>query len=143
MSVTSPDPPVADRPISAFAFSLIGGIITLIVSLITINTWFNLYSTLGAGFAYSSLILGDIPSGEAIVFFIVGALCGISIVAGAVLQYSGKKSRVRTGSILALFALVIGIPTSFFGMVIGGILSVVGVALGLTWKPDPILAKGI
>jgi hypothetical protein len=137
------NPPVVDRPIAAFAFSLIGGIITLIVSLITINTWFSLYSTAGAGFAYSSLVLGDIPSGEAIVFFIVGSLCGISIIAGAILQFSGKKSRVRIGSILALLALVIGIPTTFFGMVIGGILSVIGVALGLTWKPDLILAKGV
>jgi hypothetical protein len=126
---------VADRPTSAFVLSLIGGIITLISGLISINSWFALYSTLGPGFVYSSLGLGDMASGEAIVFFIIGAICGTLIIVGAVLQHSGEKSRVRRGSILVLIASIVGIPSTYFGMFIGGILSVVGAAQGLAWKP--------
>jgi hypothetical protein len=123
------------RPIAAYAFSLVGGIVTLAAALIGINSWFALHSALGAGFAYSSLGLGDVPSGEAIFLFGIGAICGISIIAGAVIQYSGERLKVRAGTILILVASLIGIPSTYFGMIMGGVLSVVGVVLGSAWRP--------
>lgn len=126
---------MAGRPTSAFLFSAIGGAITLAVALITIHSWFGLYSELGAGFDYSSLGLGSVPSAEAMVLFIIGAFCGISMITGAVLQYSGEKSKVRLGSILVLITSIVSIPTTFFGGVFGGVLSIIGVALGFAWKP--------
>ncbi len=119
---------------AAFIFSLIGGVITLAVGLTSVNSWLGLYSEVGAGFSYSTLGLGDIASGEAIVSFILEAVCGVLIVAGAAIVYQGKSSRVRVGSVLVLTASIVTVPM-WFGMIIGGVLSSVGAALGLTWKP--------
>ena len=126
---------MAGRPTSAFLFSAAGGSITLVVALVTIRSWFVLNSELGAGFDYSSLGLGSVPSAEAMVLFILGAFCGISIIAGAALQYSGGRRKVRLGSIVVLIASIVSIPTTFFGGMFGGVLSIVGVALGFAWKP--------
>ncbi|MDG7008587.1 MAG: hypothetical protein JRN06_10150 [Nitrososphaerota archaeon] len=123
------------RPTSAFFFSAVGGAITLVVALTAIRSWFVLHSELGAGFGYSSLALGSVPSAEAMVLFIIGAFCGISIIVGAFLQYSGGKRKVRLGSTLVLVASVVSIPTTFFGGVFGGVLSITGVVLGFAWKP--------
>lgn len=125
---------MAARPTSAFILSLMGGIITLFTAITSIITWLELYSESGWSFAYSSLMFGDMPSGEAIVFFIVGAICAVLIIIGAILQYSGVKSRVKQGSILILIATFAAAPGTFFGGLFGGPLSLIGAALGLTWK---------
>jgi hypothetical protein len=129
---------MADRPTSAFAFSLIGGVITVIFSLLSINSWLFMYSNAGTTFTYSLwYFVGsvDFTAMEALVLFVIGVVCGLLIVFGAVLQYSGQKSRVRNGSIIALIATIVGVPASYFGMFVGGILSIIGAYLGLTWKP--------
>jgi hypothetical protein len=114
---------------------LIGGIITFTIALAGIHSWFSL-QTFGPGFSFGWFGFPQMTSGEAIIFFVVGAVLGVLTIVGAVLQYSGKKSRVKTGSILVLVFSLAGIPFSFFGMIIGGTLSVVGAILGLTWKPE-------
>jgi hypothetical protein len=127
---------MGSRPTLAFLCSLIGGITTLIIGLILVNSWFLLYSeTGGASFTY--WLLGDLFSftaAEALALFIIGAICGVLIIVGAVLQFSGKKARVRIGSLLVVVASIIGAPSTYFGMIIGGFLSVVGAALGFGWK---------
>jgi hypothetical protein len=128
---------MVSRPTSAFIFSLIGGIITLISGLISINSWFILYSMSGTSFTY--WLLGDLFSFtamEALVLFVIGTICGLLIVVGAVLQYSGKKSRVRMGSFIVVIASVVGALPTFFGFFIGFLLSVVGAAKGLSWDPS-------
>jgi hypothetical protein len=92
-----------------------------------INAW--------CGLCLPSLGLGDVSSGEAIFLFVIGAICGISIMAGAVLQFSGERLKVRAGTVIILVASLIGIPSTYFGMIIGGVLSIVGVALGSAWRP--------
>lgn len=125
---------MASRPTLAFLFSLAGGILTLAAALGGLYAWLTFYS----GFDYMSLGLGSVPSAEAIDLFVAGTLCGAAIILGAVLQYSGKKSRVWLGSAVVLVALVASIPTTFFGQVVGGVLSALGVAFGFAWKsPDP------
>lgn len=134
---------MAGRPASAFLFSTIGGAITLALALVTIHSWFGLRSELGAGFEYNSLGLGSVPSAEALVLFIIGAFCGILMIAGAVLQYSGERWKVRMGSAVVLIASIASIPTTFFGGVFGGVLSMIGVALGFAWKPPGKATHGV
>ncbi|MDA4126068.1 MAG: zinc ribbon domain-containing protein [Thaumarchaeota archaeon] len=123
---------MADRPTAAFVLSLIGGIITLILG-----------SIAGAGFAAGLFGLGtaslSVAIGAAIIFLVVGLICGILIIVGAVLQYSEDKSRVRTGSIVVLVFTLVGIPFTFFGLIIGGIMSIIGAVLGFTWKPSTMV----
>ena len=81
------------------------------------------------------------PSGEAIFLFIVGAACGIAIIAGAFLQWTGAGEKVRLGTWLILIATIVAMPSTYFGIIVGGILSVTGVALGFSWKrPAPTAA---
>jgi len=123
------------RPTSALVCSLAGGIVTLLSSIISINGWLALSSSVGSTFSFSSPGLGEVSSGEALILFAVGAVCGVVIMAGAVLQYSSEKQRVRRGSLLVLGATIIAAPATFFGLIFGGLLSVIGGGLGLSWKP--------
>jgi hypothetical protein len=117
---------------------LIGGIITLISGAISINSWYVLYSTTGtAAFTYQFLFWFTFTAEEALVFFAIGIICGVSIIGGAVLQYSGDRSKAKRGSILILIATILGIPGTVFGMFVGGVLSLAGAYLGLVWKPIP------
>lgn len=127
---------MAGRPTAAFLLSLAGGALTLAVGATDLLAWRSLYSQLGPGFRYDSLGLGSVPSGEALGLFVVGTLCGIVIVAGAVLQCTGGRSNVRVGSTLVLAGLVLGIPTTYAGQILGGVLCAAGALLGLAWRPS-------
>jgi len=132
---------MADRPVSAFVCSLIGGTITILSSLLSINGWFFMYSNSGLTFTYSLwYVIGfaDFTAVEALVLFVMGVACGVLIISGGVLQHSGQKSKVKNGSIVVLIATIVGVPSTYFGMLIGGILSVVGAYVGLTWKPRDV-----
>ena len=127
---------MAQEPTSAFRLSLAGGIVTLIVALVSINSWHSMYEMSGMTFSYTFLVsMATVGAGWALVLFITGAACGLSIVIGAFMQRSGKVRVVRAGSILVVAASVVGIPGTFFGMILGGALSVAGAARGLSWKP--------
>ena len=104
-----------------------------------INTWFSMYSMAGWTFHYSLwYVIGSIEftAEEALVLFVIGAGCGILTVVGAALQSSGSRSRVRRGSILVLVATIIGSAPTDFGYLIGGLLSILGAALGISWEPE-------
>jgi hypothetical protein len=129
---------MAERPTSAFACSLVGGLITMGSSLLSINGWFFMYSNSGLTFTYSLwYIVGfvDFTAVEALILFVIGVACGIVIILGAVLQHSGQRLKVKNGSIIVLIATIVGVPATYFGMLIGGILSATGVYFGLTWRP--------
>ncbi|MDG6988526.1 MAG: hypothetical protein JRN21_04285 [Nitrososphaerota archaeon] len=69
--------------------------------------------------------------------FVIETICGVMILAGAALQYSGGRQKVRLGSPLILTSLIAGIPSTYAGELFGGALSAIGAALGPTWKlPD-------
>jgi len=134
---------MADRPASAFACSLVGGFITLGASLLSINGWLFMYSSSGLTFTYSLwYVIGfaDFTAAEALVLFVIGVASGALIISGAVLQHSGQRLKVRNGSIVVLISTIVGVPATYFGMLIGGILSVTGAYLGLTWKPGQAAA---
>jgi hypothetical protein len=129
---------VADRPTSAFVASLAGGVLTLIVESIMIQSWFEMYSTNGTNFGHSQWLVVAIINLSAIgglTILLIGGACGIAITVGGVMQYSGRRSKVRTGSILVLVGTTIGIPATSFGWLLGGLFSTLGAYLGLRWKP--------
>jgi hypothetical protein len=112
-----------EKPTAAFVLSLIGGILTLILG-----------SVVGAVFAvgfFGATYAGYTAAG---LFFVLGIILGVLIIIGAALQHSGNQSRVRKGSILVLVSTIIAIPFTFFGAIIGFILSLIGAILGLRWK---------
>jgi len=130
---------MADRPTSAFASSLVGGLITLGTTLLVINSWFAMYSTNGTAFGYSQwlvLVSINLSATEGLVLLFVGLACAIVILVGGAMQYSGKKSKVKDGSILVLIGTIIGIPTTSFGWLLGGLMSTLGAYLGFGWKPS-------
>ncbi len=108
-----------EKPTAAFVLSLVGGIFTLVLG-----------STAGTTF---TIVLFGLAGGP--LFLIIGRVCGALIIVGAALQYSSNQSRVTTGSVLVLAFAVIAIPFTFFGLIIGFVLSLVGAILGLRWKP--------
>ena len=129
---------MTERPTSAFASSLVGGIITLATTLLVINSWFAMYSTNGTAFGYSQwLVVASInlTAMEGLALLFVGVACATVILVGGAMQYSGKKSKVRDGSILVLIGTIVGIPTTSFGWLLGGLMSTLGAYLGFGWKP--------
>jgi len=125
------------RPTSAFASSLAGGFITLATTLLVISSWFSMYSTNGTAFGYSQWLVVvsiNLTAMEGLVLLFVGVACAIVILVGGVLQCSGKKAKVRDGSILVLIGTIIGIPTTSFGWLLGGLMSTLGAYLGFGWK---------
>jgi hypothetical protein len=132
---------LTDRPTSAFACSLIGGLIALLYSIVLINSWFYMYSNSGTTFNYSEwyfMGLLNFTAVQALALFVIGVVCGFLTIFGAVLQYSGRKSSVKSGSIIVLAATVVAIPSTYYGLFLGGILATYGAYVGLTWKPRSV-----
>ena len=130
----------AGRPTSAAAASLVGGLITVATTLIELKAWFAMYSSVGTAFGYSQWVFVgaiSLTATAGLVFLLVGASCGVVMLVGSAMQYSGKKPEVREGSILVLIGTVIGIPATSFGWIVGGIASTLGAYLGLAWKEHP------
>jgi len=92
----------------------------------------------GVGFAYAffSFTPGAFSATDAAVLFaVMGLVCGASIVAGSVLQFSENRRRVRNGSLIVLFFALVSIPFTLAGLIVGFVLSIIGAILGFTWKP--------
>ena len=129
---------MTERPTSAFVCSLVGGLIGLLYSIVLTNSWFYMYSNSGTTFNYSVwYLLGSLnfTAVQALALFAIGVVCGFLTIFGAVLQYSGRKSRVKSGSIVVLAATVVAIPSTYFGMILGGILATYGGYIGVKWEP--------
>ena len=106
-------------------------------TLLVISSWFSMYSTNGTAFGYSQWLVVvsiNLTAMEGLVLLFVGVACAIVILVGGVLQCSGKKAKVRDGSILVLIGTIIGIPTTSFGWLLGGLMSTLGAYLGFGWK---------
>lgn len=71
------------------------------------------------------------------IFVVSGLVCSALVIVGATLQYSNEASRIRRGSILVLVFTVVGIPFTFFGFVLGGVLGIVGATLGFSLGGQP------
>jgi len=117
---------MADKPTAAFVLSLIGGIFILIggLSVIALGSFIG-----GLGFGFGGAYLAGIG--------VVGLICGLLTILGAVWINSGEQGKVRTGSILVLiFAILSLFFAAVGGFFIGFLLALIGAILGLTWKPS-------
>jgi len=135
---------MANRPTLAVVSSLLGGLITLVTTALVINSWFVMYSTNGTAFGYSQWLVVvsiNLTAMEGLISLLIGVACAIAMLIGGVMQYSGKKPRVRHGSILVLVGTIMGIPTTSFGWLLGGLMSTLGAYLGFDWKPSSVAGK--
>jgi len=98
-----------------------------------------LFSTIIAIIAggFISIIPGmEWLGGLMIVLGILGLIFGIIVLVGAIMIYSGERSKVRTGSILVLVFSILNLIFGGGGFFIGFILGLIGGILGLVWKPE-------
>ena len=108
---------MSEKPTTAFIISLIGGIFILLGGLI--------WAALGTLLAFFTGL------GFLLYLFVV---FGIVIIAGSLMINSNPSSARTWGGIIIVLGVIslIGVTTTF-----GGILSIVGGALALSWRRAP------
>jgi len=103
----------SSRPVPAFVFGLIGGVLILIGGLV-----FSASSVFFLGF-----------------FAILSLIFGIVAILGSVMLYAAPQQHVAWGVIVLVFSVlsIVG----FGGFIAGMVLGIVGGALGMAWSPYP------
>jgi len=123
-----------ERPLSAFALVLIGGVIVLATGvLITVEA-------LTGRVRIIDLIRPTIPdiieeNLGTLEIGLLGAIFGLIIVVGSILIVTGVIPNVRSGAIAALFFAIMSLLLVAGGFYIGFLLTFVGSILGLVWRP--------
>ena len=121
-----------EMPNTAFALSLIGGILMFLGGI------FPLIAILSGGYGYGYGYGGMMGSfgmmgGWGGPFGLIGLIAGIVVIIGAVMLNSRPSEHTTWGTLILVFSII-----SFFGMggfFIGAILGVAGGALALSWRP--------
>lgn len=130
---------MSERPTAAFVLSLISGVLVLLTALIIFVVASLLGLTIGEIGEFPEIPglseLFAMASALFVVMGVLGLIFGALILVGAVMIYSGKPGKVKTGSILVLVFSILSLITVGGGFVIGFILGLIGSILGLTWKP--------
>jgi hypothetical protein len=129
-------------PSISFILSLIGGLIILVYSLFEL-TLFGIYGANFGGFGgFMGGMMGGYHDfmgiyGGSYEFFavlsVVGLVCGILIVVGAVMLRARPSEHVMWGVVILAFSVI-----SFVGMggfFIGAILGIIGGAFALAYRP--------
>jgi hypothetical protein len=68
---------------------------------------------------------------------VLGLICGILVVVGAVVLYVNPERNVPWGVITIIFSIISLFFAFLGGFVVGMILGTSGGALGIAWKPSP------
>jgi MFS family permease len=110
------------KPTAAFVLLLIGGILIVIGGFVVV--------------AVGGLIPIPLIGGLVAILGILGIVCGVLVIVGAVMVNSGEPGKVKTGSILGLIFGILSLFVAVGGFFIGFILCLVGGVLGLAWKPE-------
>jgi hypothetical protein len=121
-----------EKPTAAFVLSFIGGTIILIGGTL------EFIGALAASVVVSSLF-GAPVGGLWVLLGVLGLICGILVVVGAVMLYVNPKRNVPWGVITIIFSVISLLFAYFGGFVAGMILGIIGGALGIAWKPLPPL----
>ncbi|MGC8998968.1 MAG: DUF6114 domain-containing protein [Candidatus Bathyarchaeia archaeon] len=122
---------MGEKPTAAFVLSLIAGVLILLGGIVG--------AILGL---IGGAMVGMVPGfgwlgGLIVALGFLGLIFGIIVIFGAVMINSGKRDKVKTGSIIVLiFSILSLFVGGTGGFVIGFILGLVGSILGLTWKPS-------
>lgn len=115
--------PRPQRPTAAIVLSLLGGALSLLVSLVIIAFGAFLKSSSGLGFVVG---VGAF-----------GLLVSLGIIAGAVLLYLRPARHAHWGSVVITFS-ILSLFTSFGGLLVGMLLGLVGGGIGVAWKPSAV-----
>jgi hypothetical protein len=147
-----------EKPIEAFIFSLIAGILILILA-ITLGTTIiikgielkekekEMMMTMPIKLdeeVVMTMTIPLIPEGESLgdSFILCGILAyiyGILVIVGALLIYTGEMRKVRIGGVMVLtFSILSLFSASIGGALLGFILGLIGGILALTWKPKEV-----
>jgi hypothetical protein len=129
-------------PTTSFILSLIGGLIVLLYSLLSLVT-FGLYGPYWNGIGgWMGGMMGGFHDfmgiyGGSYEFFaaltIIGLVCGILIVVGAALLRARPQEHALWGTIILVFSAI-----SFVGMggfFIGAVLGIIGGAFAIVYRP--------
>ncbi len=131
---------VEERPIAAFALSLIGlalqAVGAIFLSYAVYYGWG--FGPWGPGMMMGPWMMMGGPWSAGLLWSLLSAVLTAIVIALGVLgvhwMNTADLSRVRTGSTLVLVASVIAFPT-MFGFMLGSLLMLIGGILGLTWQP--------
>lgn len=110
--------------------SFIGGTIILIGGTL------EFIEALAASVVVSSLF-GAPVGGLWVLLGVLGLICGILVVVGAVMLCVNQERNVPWGVITIIFSVISLFFAYFGGFVAGMILGIIGGALGIAWKPSP------
>lgn len=137
-----------ETPTTAFVISLIAGILDLISGIMYLLTGATFPNGLMGGYypgmrrmmgGYYGGMMGGYPgSAESLSSFmaflgVIGIICGIIILIGAFMLYSGRAS-YGTWGIVILVLSIVGLLGGG-GFLIGAILGIVGGILAIQWRP--------
>lgn len=140
---TTGTPAGAEKPMVAFALSLVAGLLILVGSAMA-ATFFSTAPYYGYGPYYGGMMGGyyggyygmmrgfGFGTGWLYGIVVVGIVSGIGVLIGAIMLYRQPSQAVTWGVVILVFSVV-----SFLGMggfFVGAILGIVGGILGLTWK---------
>jgi hypothetical protein len=140
---TTATPAGAEKPMVAFALSLVAGLLILVGSTVAaaffpaapyygygpyyggmMGGYYGGYYGMMRGFGFGTWWLYGMVA--------VGIVSGIGVLIGAIMLYRQPSQAVTWGVVILVFSVV-----SFLGMggfFVGAILGIVGGILGLTWK---------
>ena len=109
---------MAERPVTAFILSLIGGILILLPGLALAGLW--------------TLFVFDLGLRLGWVLLWIFPIFGLIIMIGAIMFNSYPSYAKTWGIVILILGIIslIGIVTA-----LGGILSIIGGALAIAWKP--------
>jgi len=135
-------------PITAFALSLSGGVIILLVGIVGL-AWFGLGGSMWGGFGgwmggmmnnYHGFAVDSASlSGLFSVLSILGLFSGVVMVIGAVMLRTRPQEHMTWGILILVFSIV-----SFAGMggyFIGAILGIIGGAFAISYRPKTAQAQ--
>ncbi len=116
-----------EKPDTAFALSLAGGILMLIVGGMS-TLWFT-----PGGWGGGMMRMMGASFGFMAGFSLIGVVSGIVVVIGALMLNARPSEHTAWGTVILLFSVV-----SLLGMggfLIGAVLGIVGGSLALSWRP--------
>jgi len=113
-----------DKPIAAFALSLVAGILILVWGLLE---FFGLYLI---DLTYEVFLVANV------VALVFGIVPGILVIIGSLLLYVNPQHRTGWSLVILIFSIMSIL--SLGGFIVGLVLGIIGGALGLRWKPGQV-----
>jgi len=123
---------VGERPYAAFVLSLVGGVLILLGSLVSLiwASW-AFWGRWGMGMIGPGMMWGWMPWSWP-VFSTVGLISGAAVITAALMLYNKPGQAQTWGTLVLVFSIVSLL--SMGGFLVGALLGLVGGILALTWR---------